>query len=572
MSIPSHDVVAVLLARQIISRTQLAEAERVAAQTGAKLLDVLLKLGHVTPDELLTATAIAYGMPTINLTGVTIPAAVIELVPESVARENVVLPLAIENGMLRIAIADPSDFETLQKLRFILNKDLQPVLALKEQIVEAINRHYGGVETESVDSRLSEFTDTQIDFTETDADEDEEIRVTRSARARNEDEEIVDSGTESDRMKPKRAAGPFVNRHATVRYYDRMNPQRMFPLLVVLSRRAIEEVVKRGVDEAHSKVFQVAAGSLVEVEPILPGCACYPPKEQVRIGKGEVSTTFRVVPQVLGNLQQARVVVRQDGAVLAEVPLEACVVRQHLTVLMGMMSLLLPFFLMVLRHYRLDFESQLQDGFDVYVHGMQAVLQWVSPGLLFGVGCALTTVAYLWLRPRQRDVFWDITSIGPETKDESDVPASPSEDATPVASATLAEADRHYQAQNYTAALPLYARALGLDGPSAGHYVRAAMAAHHTGDTARALAILRRAAAILPSAEARGALWYNMGCFAARLGQFDEALGYLHRAVDAGYRDAEKYRSDPDLERLRWQAGFKRLLAGLERPAELAHP
>jgi type IV pilus assembly protein PilB len=141
MSFPFRDIASVLLARQIISQTQLAEAQRVAAQTGAKVPDVLLQLGYVTPAELLTATAIAYGMPTIDLTDVTIPAAVIEMVPESVARENVVIPVAYENGALRLAIADPSDIDTLQKLQFILNRDLHPVLALKEQIVEAINRH-----------------------------------------------------------------------------------------------------------------------------------------------------------------------------------------------------------------------------------------------------------------------------------------------------------------------------------------------------------------------------------------------------------------------------------------------
>src|SRR5262249_39590746 len=63
----------------------------------------------------------------------------------------------------------PTDFDTMQKLQFILNKDIQPVLAPREQIVEAINRHYGQTETESVDSMLQEFTDTAIDFTETEA-------------------------------------------------------------------------------------------------------------------------------------------------------------------------------------------------------------------------------------------------------------------------------------------------------------------------------------------------------------------------------------------------------------------
>src|SRR5207237_3980381 len=91
--------------------------------------------------------------------------AVVELVPESVARENVVLPLAQEDGALKIIMSDPTDFDTQQKLQFILNKEIQPVLAPREQIIEAINRHYGQSETESVDSMLTEFTDTAIDHT-----------------------------------------------------------------------------------------------------------------------------------------------------------------------------------------------------------------------------------------------------------------------------------------------------------------------------------------------------------------------------------------------------------------------
>src|SRR3984893_2516927 len=66
-------------------------------------------------------------------------------------------------------MSDPSDFDTVQKLQFILNQDIHPVLAAREQIIEAINRHYGQTETESVDSMLADFTDTAIDFTETES-------------------------------------------------------------------------------------------------------------------------------------------------------------------------------------------------------------------------------------------------------------------------------------------------------------------------------------------------------------------------------------------------------------------
>src|SRR5205085_4286240 len=155
--------------KQVLSADQLEEARGISTQTGSKLADTLVKLDYATPDQVMAAVAEFHGLQYIDLTEVTIPPAVVELVPESVARENVVLPMAQENGALKIIMSDPTDFDTMQKLQFILNKDIQPVLAAREQIVEAINRHYGQTETESVDSMLQEFTDTAIDFTETEA-------------------------------------------------------------------------------------------------------------------------------------------------------------------------------------------------------------------------------------------------------------------------------------------------------------------------------------------------------------------------------------------------------------------
>ena len=79
----------------------------------------------------------------VNLSGITIPPAIIEMVPESIARENVLIPIAEENGMLQIVVRNPSDYETLSKLQFILARDIQVAVAPEEQIVVAINRHYG---------------------------------------------------------------------------------------------------------------------------------------------------------------------------------------------------------------------------------------------------------------------------------------------------------------------------------------------------------------------------------------------------------------------------------------------
>lgn len=159
----------VLVKKGVIGKDQLTEAQAVQRSTGAKMADTLVKLGYCTAQDVIEAMAEFHGLQFVDLAAMTIPPSVVELVPESVARENVILPMAADNGALRVAMSDPMDLDTIQKLTFILNKDIQPVLAPREQIIESINRYYGQSETESVDSMLAEFTDTAIDTTETEA-------------------------------------------------------------------------------------------------------------------------------------------------------------------------------------------------------------------------------------------------------------------------------------------------------------------------------------------------------------------------------------------------------------------
>jgi uncharacterized protein (TIGR02996 family) len=89
---------------------------------------------------------------TVTLAGHTLALSVIELVPESVARENVVIPLELNGRDLRVAMADTNDHDTIQKLEFILNKAIFPTKVDRDAIAAAIDCCYGQSETESVTS------------------------------------------------------------------------------------------------------------------------------------------------------------------------------------------------------------------------------------------------------------------------------------------------------------------------------------------------------------------------------------------------------------------------------------
>ncbi len=171
------DFTDILLRQGAVSPDQLDEANQMARESNMTLSEALIRLGYSTGDEVMRAMAEEHRLDFVNLEEVVIPPSVIELVPESVARENIILPMAEEGGSLKVIVSDPLDLDTFDKLRFILNRQIDIALAPREAILGAINRHYGAIDGESADSMLQDFTDTAIDFTETEFEEEPEEEI-----------------------------------------------------------------------------------------------------------------------------------------------------------------------------------------------------------------------------------------------------------------------------------------------------------------------------------------------------------------------------------------------------------
>ena len=167
MSSTMGEFTELLITQGIISRDQVREADQMRRGSDMTVADALIRLGYATGAEVMRAVAQAQGLEFVDLRATEIPQNIVELVPESVARENGIMPYAESSGGIKVLMSDPNDVETLDKLRFILDRRIDVGVAPRESIQEAINHYYGQTDAESADSMLQEFTDTAIDFTET---------------------------------------------------------------------------------------------------------------------------------------------------------------------------------------------------------------------------------------------------------------------------------------------------------------------------------------------------------------------------------------------------------------------
>ena len=164
-----QSVEGLLLAQGTISLEQLHSAKILSASMGIGVCEALVRCDSITEKQAAEAYAEFFQITLLDGSWPEhVPESVFELMPESVARENIVFPIAQNpNGSLLIAMVDPSDIHTIETLRFIMNRQIEVVVATRDQIYQAINYAYGQIEGESADSLLQEFTDTAVDFTET---------------------------------------------------------------------------------------------------------------------------------------------------------------------------------------------------------------------------------------------------------------------------------------------------------------------------------------------------------------------------------------------------------------------
>jgi type IV pilus assembly protein PilB len=91
-----------------------------------------------------------------------ISAEVIALVPGPIALENLMLPFSATEDSISILFAAQPEEELLQKLAFILRRQVLPSLAKRVAILAAIDHYYGRSAYESLPAMLISTTDWKL--------------------------------------------------------------------------------------------------------------------------------------------------------------------------------------------------------------------------------------------------------------------------------------------------------------------------------------------------------------------------------------------------------------------------
>ena len=107
-----------------------------------RLGQVLLELKMISAERLGLTLAQQLGIAQVSLENFDIQPECVKLVPESLARRYLVVPLMLDGERLIVASPDPTHCELLHLLGFVTGKPVEAVLANANEVEQAISRLY----------------------------------------------------------------------------------------------------------------------------------------------------------------------------------------------------------------------------------------------------------------------------------------------------------------------------------------------------------------------------------------------------------------------------------------------
>jgi type IV pilus assembly protein PilB len=229
-------------------------------------LKYLIDSKVVTEEKLLSLLSEFFGVPHVDLREVSISPEIAKIVPRATAEKAVLIPFAKSGPTLRLAMADPSDVQIRERVRFSTGYRIQPYVALPFRIKEKLHEVYGSTEEEFFSRLKSEF-------------------LKESTEKELETEEVD-------------------NKSSNVISLDDLKQLATQAPIVKLVNAIIIEALRKGVSDIHVEPFEKELRIRYRIDGVLQLVAKYP----VEI-KDAVAARFKV----LSNLDIAEKRLPQDG-------------------------------------------------------------------------------------------------------------------------------------------------------------------------------------------------------------------------------------------------------------------
>ena len=154
----SNPLLSLVKEQGLIDDLQYEEVAAEVKRSGAPVFQLLQDFGIMKSDDILHVMASNLGAAVVSLKDINFSPELLKTIPANVARMYHCVPVALNNGTLQVALADPLDPAHADEVGFASKHDVQVVVADPAEIERAVDRHYGQEESEDFSHILQELS------------------------------------------------------------------------------------------------------------------------------------------------------------------------------------------------------------------------------------------------------------------------------------------------------------------------------------------------------------------------------------------------------------------------------
>jgi len=172
-----------LVTEGLVTKEKLRVAEIAAHRENETLSRVLVRLGFVTEEQLVSFIGEKMHVPYVNIKNYTIDRQILECISEKIARRYNIIPLFKIEDVLTVAMSDPLDIISIDDISRVAGCEVEAAIASNESINVAIDQWYGigDARKELIEQLAEEFEETEKEEEAQYSKEITEIRLKKEA-------------------------------------------------------------------------------------------------------------------------------------------------------------------------------------------------------------------------------------------------------------------------------------------------------------------------------------------------------------------------------------------------------
>lgn len=167
----------ILVEQGTLNEDQVKRAMLFSKQNNVTFAEAVIKFGFASEEKVTAALSKHFAVPYASKeNGILVPEKeqnLQDIIPEKFARENMVIPLFVEDDSLAIAVLDPTNVFLLENIKMMSGKQVQPFLASKSQLLNVIDTFYSNKNL--LEEVMNEAAKPQVEVAGEESDDDVDV-------------------------------------------------------------------------------------------------------------------------------------------------------------------------------------------------------------------------------------------------------------------------------------------------------------------------------------------------------------------------------------------------------------